>query len=422
MDRILRLTFAEPDRQAVQDEAAAAVERDPEPLLARYRALPNSFGGRYVCADLFKELFPAFAASPEARNRYNGPVHNAAAVLSAEQFRRNLADPSLGGEGVIFLTGVPGAGKTSSVLRPEQPWPARARMIFEGQMVKPETSFPKIQAVLDAGLAPSIVVVHVRPETALERTFARFATEGRGASKQVMAMIQGGQADGLQAISDRFGDAVALTIFDRRNPDAPGKSTEWENLDVLRSEGNREQIERRLEAAIDEHRRAGRIDDAAWRQASGLAPAPERGRGVGGQPDRVGPADGPRPGLSQEGHRPDELRSQRLVVLGGEAAIQQQGADGRWTDISRRPVGDLPAGNWSLNVREVHRGGEAAGPVLHVDARSVYQLVNDRVIRHERSGFDQTPEIGQVVRIARDGPRLRVEPARDLGRSRGRGR
>lgn len=422
MDRILRLTFAEPDRQAVQDEAAAAVERDPEPLLARYRALPNSFGGRYVCADLFKELFPAFAASPEARNRYNGPVHNAAAVLSAEQFRRNLADPSLGGEGVIFLTGVPGAGKTSSVLRPEQSWPARARMIFEGQMVKPETSFPKIQAVLDAGLAPSIVVVHVRPETALERTFARFATEGRGASKQVMAMIQGGQADGLQAIADRFGDAVALTIFDRRNPDAPGKSTEWENLDVLRSEGNREQIERRLEAAIDEHRRAGRIDDAAWRQASGLAPAPERGRGVGGQPDRVGSADGQRPGLPTEGHRPEALTLQRLVVLSGQATLQRQDGAGRWQDVARRPAGDIPAGNFSLNVREVARGGEAVGPVLHVDERSVYQLVGNRVVRHERATLEAVPTVGERVRIQREGARMRVDPAPDTGRGAGRER
>ena len=78
----------------VQEEVARAVERDAERFLAEYRAHPESFGGRYVCADLFKETFPQYRANQEARNRYNNPVHNAAAVLSSEQFRRALAAPA----------------------------------------------------------------------------------------------------------------------------------------------------------------------------------------------------------------------------------------------------------------------------------------------------------------------------------------
>ena len=65
-----------------------AVEGDPERFLKRYVEHPESHDGRYISADLFKEMFDEFAQSKEARGRYNTPVHNAAAVLSAEQFRK----------------------------------------------------------------------------------------------------------------------------------------------------------------------------------------------------------------------------------------------------------------------------------------------------------------------------------------------
>ena len=98
-----------------------------------YVADPRSFGGRYIAADLFKETFAAYAESRESRNRYNAPVHNSAAVLSAEQFRRVLGqadDPAC--DTVVLLTGIPGAGKTSSVLAGGGLSPD-TKAVFEGQ-------------------------------------------------------------------------------------------------------------------------------------------------------------------------------------------------------------------------------------------------------------------------------------------------
>ena len=54
------------------------------------------------------------------------------------------------------------------------------------------------------------------PERALLNTLHRFETEGRGASIEAMASIQGRLPDGLRAIQARFGDAVELRIADRR--------------------------------------------------------------------------------------------------------------------------------------------------------------------------------------------------------------
>lgn len=78
LEPIRSLDVSEPDRADVQRRVIAAVQDDPDRFLAAYVEHPQSFGGRYVCADLMKEVIPEYAASKEARGRYNAVVHNAA--------------------------------------------------------------------------------------------------------------------------------------------------------------------------------------------------------------------------------------------------------------------------------------------------------------------------------------------------------
>src|SRR5450631_4526968 len=118
LEPIVRRSFSQADHADVQERIAQAVERDPEQFLARYVSDPRSFSGRYVNSDLMKETFDDYCQSRETRNRYNAPVHNAAAVLASEQYRRaisDISDPIR--DTAIFLTGIPGAGKTTYLLR-----------------------------------------------------------------------------------------------------------------------------------------------------------------------------------------------------------------------------------------------------------------------------------------------------------------
>ena len=273
LESIQRQTFADPDRMRAQDEAIASAREKTEQHITAYTADPRSFGGRYVAADLFKETFvETYAASKEARNFYNTPVHNSAAVLSAEQFRRVLEQPDdPGRDTVVLLTGIPGAGKTSSVIGGGQLDPT-FKAIFEGQLVRPETTIPKIKQVLDAGLRPVIVAVHANPEDALRNTLKRFNEEGRGASIGTMASIAGGLPDGLAAVKDHFGDAVKLNVYDYRDRSNPRHFSGWDTLQLLRSEGNREDIATRLRSELDRLRASGTVSDAAYRQAAGEAP------------------------------------------------------------------------------------------------------------------------------------------------------
>ena len=299
-EEIRRNTYAEADRLRVQEEVARAVETNAERFLAAYQSHPESFGGRYICADLFKETFPQYAESKEARNRYNNPVHNAAAVLSAEQYRRTIADPSHPERTtVVFLTGSPGAGKTSSILSAGE-LPPHVKAVFEGQLVNPATTIPKIQQAIDAGLRPVIYAVHARPETALANTFHRFETLGRGASVNTMATIQGGLPAGLEAVREHFGSAVEIKVTDNRDPANRSVLAGWHNLELLRSEGNYEQIKHRLSAALEQHRAARTITEACYRQASGAAPL---GLGSGMGPEDVARSEAHGRGLGISGGR-----------------------------------------------------------------------------------------------------------------------
>ena len=279
LEPIKRRPFSDPEEAAAQEAIAHAVEADPDFFIQRYLKDQRSFDGRYISADLFKETFDLYRASKESRAKYNNPAHNAAAVLSAELFRRTLADTSHPErDTVVFITGIPGAGKTTSVIVGGE-MPSCFRLIFEGQLVRPETTLPKIQQVLDAGLKPLIIAVHVLPEDALRNTRTRLAEYGRGASIEVMAFIQGNLPAGLRAVHERFGEAVELLVFDYRDRLKPQCVEGWCALSILGTEGTYESTKERLRTELEHCQRSGKVIGRCHKQA--LSPSKGRGRVLG---------------------------------------------------------------------------------------------------------------------------------------------
>lgn len=167
---------------------------------------------------------------------------------------------------------------------------------------------------MDAGLRPRIYVVHIQSERALENTLHRFETEGRGASIEAMASIQGRLPEGLRTIHAHFGDSVELFIFDRRDKLETKRLRGWEHLPQLESEGNYEHIKQHLAAIVEREYREGRIPEEAYNQAIGRAPG-EVSRRVEQQNDR---------GLE----RSDKTVSTSLVnTSGSPSAPSPQSAD-----------------------------------------------------------------------------------------------
>jgi Zeta toxin len=245
---------------------------DPDYFIELYIKDRRSFSGRYVAADLFKETFWQYRESRESRNRYNAPVHNSAAVLSAEQFRRMLKYTKRHERDVaVFLTGIPGAGKTSSVLSGGE-LPSHYRVIFEGQLSNFDTTTEKLKQAIAANLKPLIIVVHALPENALKNTIKRFNEEGRGASINVMSAIQGGLPDSLAEMHRLLGNKVSLIVQDNRDISNPQTMMGWKYLSILLSEGNHEQIKQRLSRTIEQLYTTGTISALCYQQAIGGAP------------------------------------------------------------------------------------------------------------------------------------------------------
>jgi hypothetical protein len=304
---ITRNQYPQLDRAEAQDRIAYAIEADPAPFFNQYKANPASHDGRYICSDLFKETFPEFAASREGRARFNNPLHNSAAVLAAEQLTRILSDPSTPErDTVVFLIGVPGAGKTSAVIHAGK-LPSNTRAIFEGQLANPQASIDKIQQVLDAGFRPAVLVIHIAPEFALQNTLSRFEREGRGASIHAMANIQAQLPTGLMAIHERFGDEVQFDVFDRTaGLNNTVKRSGWHTLSTIEKEGDYDRIRERLTTALDLHNAAGILSDETYRQAAGLCPLDRSEQTVRADARRAQQL--PNRGLEQDATAPVERR------------------------------------------------------------------------------------------------------------------
>jgi hypothetical protein len=225
-----------------------------------------------VNSDLMKEMFAEYRQSKEHRNRYNLPVHNAAAVLASAQFRLTVSDDSAPERlNALFLTGVPGAGKTTSVMANRNEFPPEARIVYEGQLADATHAIPKIEAALVHGLVVKILAIHVRSEQSLTNTISRYEREGRGATIEALARIQGNLPAGLKQIHAHFGRSVGLAVVDKRDIIRSVRFAGWDALSLLESEGDYDYIKRNLTRILEERYARGIITQGAYDQALGRA-------------------------------------------------------------------------------------------------------------------------------------------------------
>ena len=442
LESIRSIDVQEPDRVEVQRRVIDAVQADPERFLAAYAAHKDSFGGRYVCADLMKDVIPEYAASKETRGRYNGVVHNAAAVLAAEQYRRVIADDSdPARDRALFVTGMPGAGKTSTVqataLQAGGKLGDDVRVVYEGQLIDPASAIQKVGQALDAGCVVSVAAVLPRAEQALEFSFKRFAEYGRGAGVGVMAGIQEKTPDGLSALSERFGDKVAIGVYDVRDRDNPARYEGAAGIEVWKEELSHGSVRERLNSEFERRKSAGLVSDDCARQFNGQAPYPEvfnvRGRDVGQRAEPEPGRDTPRQGSGQNllslgrGSTLADLAAKvpagRAIPDGAEQVVVMNGSrlherrfEGKWEVQKSDPQGMLPKGVFRLDTATPAKpddGATYAGSILHVSAKGVYQVHGNGVARHDPASFQQVPKVGDSPKIVYANGRATI-PGRDL--------
>lgn len=256
----------------VQDQAIKSAVTQTEKHLSDYKKKAETFNGTYICADTFKETFADFNLSKMTRCIFNNVVHNSAATLANEQFCR-VIDSAEPGKEVIFITGIPGAGKSSTIesFRLEEGLNKNICAVFEGQVANSDSVIEKIQKCLNKDLNVSVFVIDTPSEIALINTFKRFEEYGRGASTHIMAHIKAETASGLEKIQANFGEKISLIIADRSDF---YHTTEiykgWEHIPLLKREGNYNEIKQKLDSNTEQLFREGKINEMCYRQARSL--------------------------------------------------------------------------------------------------------------------------------------------------------
>ncbi|WP_163598185.1 LPD1 domain-containing protein [Moraxella catarrhalis] len=340
----------DPESKAVQDRVVSEAQSNPQLLIDAYKKISDTFDGRYIASDMMKEVFDDFNKSPASRNQFNNAVHNTAAALAAEHYKQMLNEPIQDGrDTVVFLTGSPGAGKTSSVMNDAQ-LDKHIGIVFEGQLANAHTSsatMDKIQAAIDKDYKVQITAVNPLPEQALENTFKRYydPEDGRGAPISTMARIQGDTYEGLKAIHERFGDSVELTIVDKPN----GNETTinyvgWEHLNVLQSQGTEVEIAQRLEAHLLNHYQQGNIDYDCFKQSAGSSERAEQilGAGLAGKIGRSSQENGDRRELPPRSSSSSD-RTQHTSPNPSHQSGAEKGIRSSSEPSSVAPVADLLA-------------------------------------------------------------------------------
>jgi len=272
---IRRAVYAQGDRQKVHAEVTAEVLNNPEKYLSQYSADDRTHDGHVVSADLMKEMFSQYAGGPEVKARFNDPVHSPAQALADEQFSRVLADAtSSNADQALFLTGVSGSGKSTSIetMLASDGLPETVRLIYERQLANPDVAAATMQRALEAGVTPTIVAINIDPETALHNTLDRADSDGRGATMHSMAAMQSALPESLEHVRDLYGDRVNLVIIDKSNGmENATVHAGWDNLNLLEN-GSYEQIRSRLESALEQFREQNEYSQHAIDQAYGRAP------------------------------------------------------------------------------------------------------------------------------------------------------
>lgn len=238
-----------PDDVAIEKRFADWIAADPERAIAEYGKLKDAMGGKFLSADVARELSPDYIA-----NRSKSlAVHEPASALVKIMYARRLAEKPGKGEQpvVLFSAGGTGAGKTSGfMLMPDKL--EAAHIVYDTNMDGVSSAARKFEQAIKAGHKVQVLFTYNDPMTALRaalgRSMAQFKRFGTGRTVPIDVHLSThiGSNQAVRDLSARYGESDQVSFFFTNNSFGRGEAKRiegralpkltWEAYDDLRGQ------------------------------------------------------------------------------------------------------------------------------------------------------------------------------------------
>lgn len=386
------IASSKPDEQVTSDMTKKLA--DHSSAVAEYSQLQDSMGGRVLNTDVARELSPDYLAD---RTR-SAPVHEPASQFVKRLYAEKLAKPTPEGldNTVMFTAGGTGAGKTTGLDAAIGKAGTNPEIIYDTNMNTLASAEQKIKQALDAGRKVHILYVYRDPVDALvngalpraERQALRHGT-GRTVPLGEHAKTHLGVRGVIDALAEKYrgDDRVRIDAYDNSHGRGNGRFAALEDIPRIDENG----LHERLQAALDQEHRAGRISDqtragfrAAGRESTGAKLGGHlESQGSAGARGRSG--DAPARGAGQ----------QNTGAVGRDATARDSQAGARSSEIISPDVTDTPsaAGEAGANRRAGEAGRENVG--RDASAKSGAGIDPARVadVDRARAIVEQAPDV-----------------------------
>lgn len=283
----------------IQGRFAKQIERNPEKAVSDYAKIPETMGGKFVSADIARELSPDYNKD---RTR-SSAVQEPASALAKEMFERQLTRPLKKSEvpGVILTSGGTGSGKTSGLEAAfkSDPQIKKARAFYDSNLASLDSAVRRIERIKATGNQTHVLHTYREPVQAwtdgvlkrAEKQRAKFGT-GRTVPEDVHAATHANSNRVIHQLHTRYAgdDQVKITVVDNSNGKGGARVIPVEQLPQL----DYNDIRSKLTNATESEHAAGRISDATYNGVRG-EPVPESGADGGERLEHdalgVGPND-----------------------------------------------------------------------------------------------------------------------------------
>lgn len=214
------------------------VENNTNYYLKKYNNLPSSCNGSYISSDLFKETFDIYTKNIESRKKYNQVIHNSCAVLAETQYNKVIKEKKY--NKVIFLTGIPGSGKSYlfqslTLINAID----ENTIIYEGDITNKEFK-DKINLAKNNNKELYMIVVNPTIELAFENVVNRLCEIGRGASAWTMARIMSNIPKTLKELKQNYD--ITISIYNKKTNYDVNYTTYNKDTSILLEHGTKEEI------------------------------------------------------------------------------------------------------------------------------------------------------------------------------------